>query len=291
MNKTNVGVVGNGVVGSATAACYRDYWINPCNPERLYEVRVFDKDPSRSTHTIREVLLCDVVFVCLPTPESDLYTEGTDLSHVEEFFHYVRGVHTNLVLRSTVPIGTTRRLRDEYDLPNLVHSPEFLTARTAVEDAANPRLNVLGDPDKDKKLDKTVVKIENGGARACAQLYHDRWPGADLCYVTSDESEAVKLFMNSFFAVKVAYWNEVRHLADRLELDYNAVREAVVAEGRVGGLHTHVPGPDGKFGFGGSCLPKDLAMLISQMDALDLQPRVCRAARDRNELLDRSRTI
>lgn len=287
MNKTKVGIVGAGVVGSATAAAYRDWTVEHPGPQESYhpyEVLVHDKDPARSTHTVGQVLLCDVVFVCLPTPGSDQYDEGVDLSAVEDFFYYVRGTATNFVLRSTVPVGTTRRLRDEYDLPNLVHSPEFLTARTAVEDAANPRLNVIGYPGN---VQPSHVRFSD-----CPyfRLLGGRFPNVPTTCVTSDESEAVKLFMNGFFAVKVAYWNEVRHLADRLRLNYDEVREAVVAEGRVGDIHTRVPGPDGKFGFGGSCLPKDLNMLIAQMDALDLQPGVCQAARDRNEILDRPRT-
>ena len=83
--------------------------------------------------------------------------------------------------------------------------------------------------------------------------------------MSSDESEAVKLFQNSFFAVKVAFWNECNQLASKLGLDWQVVMNAILADGRISPSHTNVPGPDGKYGFGGECLPKDLASLASQM--------------------------
>src|SRR6185295_12626375 len=113
-----IGVVGNGTVGRAVARTYLEY----------ADVLIWDIIPERSAHTLREVLAADLVFVALPTPQSEGGLRA-DLTALHSFFSRVRHSDTNLVLRSTTPIGTTRKLAEEYDLPCLVHSPELLTAR------------------------------------------------------------------------------------------------------------------------------------------------------------------
>lgn len=258
-----IGVVGGGTVGHATARCWMEF----------AEVRVYDEVAERATHQFKEVIESDVVFVCVPEGN----VEDVILKAVCERGHDA-AKSVNLVVKSTVPIGTTRMLAAKYELTNLVHSPEFLTARTAVEDAANPRVNVVG-------------YAGDRGGRALEGVYHDRWPGVPVWVMSSDESEAVKLFMNSFFAVKVAFFNECRALADKLKLDWESVRETMLADRRIHPLHTQVPGPDGKRGFGGACLPKDLKQLIGVMmehKDTNVFPHVCKAAHERN-IVDRRR--
>lgn len=261
-----IGVIGGGVVGKATARCFM---------EHAEEVCVYDAVKERSTHSVERTLNCDLVFVCLPTPTR---SDGSlDVSSIEAFFASVRDEAINFVLRSTVPIGTTRMLTDVYKLTNLVHSPEFLTARCAATDAQLPARNVIGDVD---------------ATRCCAvlrQLYFERFPGVPTYVMRSDESEAVKLIQNSFFAVKISFFNEVNFLCQRLGLDWYRVLAAVLADGRIAHSHTRVPGPDGKHGFGGACLPKDLAGLVHQMQSYDMDVRVTKAALDRNTA-DRERT-
>ncbi len=261
-----LGIVGGGTVGRATARCYIEH----------AEVRVFDILPERATHSLAEVMACDIVFVCLPTPQ----IEGSlmcDLVPIVKFFEQIDRSRANLVLRSTVPIGATRRLRAMYDLPNLVHSPEFLTARCAVTDAQLPARNIIGYPRADT--------LQYGGLE---DLYRHRFSGVPVHLMTSDESEFVKLAQNGFFATKIAYWNECRTLADNLDLDWDRVLSAVLADGRISHSHTRVPGPDGKYGFGGACLEKDLASLVSCIEQAGLSAAVTRAAYERN-LEDRDR--
>lgn len=264
-----IGVVGGGVVGRATARTYLEW---------AEEVRVYDVVPERCTHRLDFVLACDIVFVCLPTPQQKESLE-CDLSVVEGFFwEYGRwNPVANYVLRSTVPIGTTRRLAENYCLPNLVHSPEFLTARCAETDALIPSRNIIGIPGN-----------ADVAARELAALYRQRFPGVDYHLMSSDESEAVKLFTNAFFAVKVAFFNEINELACHLNLDWDSVREGILSDGRITANHTRVPGPDGKFGFGGTCLPKDLAMLAAALTPLP-NAGVVWGALHRNEV-DRRRT-
>lgn len=237
-----IGVVGNGVVGNATALAF----------SHAHEVRITDRIRSKETHQLSDVLECDVVFLCLPTPQEE-NSLVCDTSAIDGFFQYgipSRFKSVNFVLRSTVPIGYTRRMRETWNLPNLVHSPEFLTARTAVEDAANPTRLIVGSSELQPNCMSPVC-----------YLYEERWPNIHIHYMTSDESEAVKLFQNSFSAVKIAYFNEIRCLSDKLGLDWDRCLSALLAGGWINKMHTQVPGHDGKRGYGGNCLPKDIANL------------------------------
>jgi UDPglucose 6-dehydrogenase len=255
-----VGVVGCGVVGHATARSYMEFG----------EVRVFDVLKERRTHSLEETLACDVVFVCLPTPQAEGHLYA-DCRAVDDFFRLQQGSAAHFCLRSTVPIGTTRRLRERYDLPNITHSPEFLTARCAATDAQLPSRNIIGIPGPitDEKL-------------PLYDLYYERFPGVPILEMTSNESEAVKLVLNSFFAVKVAFFNEANTLAKKFGLDWERVMEGVLSDGRIAHAHTRVPGPSGGFGFGGVCLPKDLASFAAQLQSAGLRADVSTAALLRN---------
>lgn len=275
-----IGIVGNGVVGNATARAFAGY-----------DVRCYDAQPSRCTHALGDVLESDIVFVCLPTPQR-INSLACNLDYIHQFFANVRhrasfeygySQRVNYVLRSTVPIGTTKMLREKYNLPNLVHSPEFLTARTAVEDACNPTRLVIG----------TDGPIPIGCDDSCAcmlyDLYEEVFGGAGMeCMprifvMSSNESEAVKLIQNGFSAVKIAFFNEMRTLCDAHKMDWNRVLQTVLAGGWICPMHTQVPGPDGKRGFGGACLPKDLASLVSCLRDFELRNDVCSGAYNRNK--------
>lgn len=281
-----LGIVGGGVVGRATARAF---------VEHVDEVRVYDVVAERRTHPLDDVLDCSLVFVCLPTPQKPDSLE-CDLSRVDSFFegvscHGGNNRETNFVLRSTVPIGTTRRLCEQYGLANLVHSPEFLTARCALVDAQMPARNVIGSPLWGKEPRATAMGEDGAGCyQMLWNLYRRRFPGTMTYTMSSDESEAVKLFQNGFFACKIAYWNEVNALATKLGLDWQRIMDAILADGRICPSHTQVPGPDGRFGYGGTCLPKDLANLVSAFHANHLPPWVTNAALERNAS-DRQRTV
>lgn len=254
-----IGIIGGGVVGRATARCWMEYG----------EVRVYDVDARRSTHSEEDVLGCDVVFVCLPTPQRQGWLE-CDTSCLDEFFARHAGSAVNFVIRSTVPVGYTRAAAQAFSLPNVCHSPEFLTARCAVTDAQIPSRNIVG-----------FVSSSQCPAKL-AEMYQGRFAGVPVLTMLSDESEMVKLTLNSFFAVKVAFFNEAKSLADRLGVSWQAVLTGVLSDGRVAHSHTQVPGPDGKGGFGGACLPKDLASFTDSLLRRGLRADVCLGAAARN---------
>lgn len=268
-----LGVVGGGCVGHATARCFI---------EHVDEVRVFDVVRERATHSLDETLACDLIMLALPTPQKSDSLE-CDTSAIEDFFEArtLNGVrphaNANYVIRSTVPVGFTRRMASEYNLPNLCHSPEFLTARVAVTDAQLPARNIVGDP--------TPAKF-NSAAKILEGLYRLRFPGVPCIVCTSDESEFVKLMQNGFFATKIAYFNEMQQYAAANGLDWSVVLGAMLLDGRISHSHTKVPGPDGKYGFGPdtpqNCLKKDLANLITCIKGAGQTPHVTLAAHTRN---------
>lgn len=266
MKEITVGVIGGGVVGSATART----WL-----EHAKEVRVHDSMRERSTHTLVEVLEADVIFVCLPTPQTE-GKFGLDISAVTYFFSQekvtARMSGRLFVLRSTVPVGTTSTLRNAYKGMGLdiIHSPEFLTARCAQVDAQIPSRNVVGIPGYSSHITTLLT------------MYSMRFPGVQIHTLTSDESEAVKLFQNGFFAVKVAYWNEIQDLCRERGLSMTKVMNAILSDGRISPSHTQVPGSDGKFGFGGTCLPKDLSEVVVMSALNDDGFSVTEAALRRN---------
>lgn len=272
LKNMTIGVVGGGVVGQATARSLI---------EHVHEVRVFDTDPKRRTHYLNGIPDCDLTFLCLPTPQCSGTLE-CDTDTVERMLAHFGGLPHKLplVLKSTVPVGFTRQMSEKYGLPNLVHSPEFLTARCADADAAMPNRLVIGHTSQTLEFSPCGRKLET--------FYQQRWPGVPILTMTSDDSEALKLFTNSFFAVKVATFNEFRDFADKKGLDWEAIVGAMRMDRHINPAHTQVPGHDG-FGFAGACLPKDLASLVEQIhDERMPGPYVTLAALERNKY-DRQR--
>lgn len=234
-----IGIVGNGFVGNAVYQNLRD----------KVSCKVFDVDKNKSFNTLEEVLKQKFIFVCLPTPMRS--TGECDLSILDKFFDSLpKVVEGTFVIKSTVPIGTTKKFAQKY---NVIHNPEFLTARNAVEDFRNSERNVVG-----------------GNETLCNQFvefFAKIFPTIPSVITTSDESEAIKYFANSFLACKVAYFNKMYDLCQAVGMSYETVCSGVTSDSRIGKSHTQVPGIDNDRGFGGTCFPKDLNSLINQMEA------------------------
>ena len=240
--KLKLGVVGNGFVGGAVVNGFRT---------KECEVLVYDKDKYRSENTLDEVLECDFVFVCLPTPMTSALGGPVDLSIITSFFEDVvnnNQFNPTYIIKSTVPVGTTENINRLHEDIKVVHNPEFLTAINSIKDFKNP--------------DRTVV----GGTKPIIDdvsfLYEEFFPEAPVIKMSSGESELVKYAANCFLATKVMYFNLIHKICESKDLDYNNVSEGVIADRRIGKSHYEVPGPDGDFGFGGTCFPKDINGLI-----------------------------
>jgi nucleotide sugar dehydrogenase len=264
-----IGVIGLGAVGGAVLRGFAPF----------YPVRGYDIDELKTVNTLEEVLHCEIIFLCLPTPAGP--DGAADVSAIEEVLQQIVDSPTYrelpadpvFVLRSTVPVGTTTRLALKYHVW-LVHCPEFLSARTADIDFLTSTRVILG---AHGEVDWKPVE----------ELFTQRFPGITVLTMPPEESEFVKYFLNSFYAAKVTFFNEMRQLSDVLALDWDDVMRGVLSSPWVEKMHTQVPGPDGQFGFGGACLPKDtqaLAKMFQQnaVECLVLDAIIEQNARIRN---------
>ena len=260
-----IGVIGRGFVG--TAVEYGFSAQTGCDAE----LRSYDINPSRSTHTLEDTVNnSDVIFVSVPTPSNP---DGSmHLEILESALDAIKDVYQSnaiILIRSTVVPGTTRKLQEKYlDLP-LVFNPEFLTERSAKFDFINQSRFILGgDP-------KYTNKIAN--------LYKWRFGDSVPCIETNYETaEMIKYMNNCFFATKVSFMNEMKLIADKVGVDWNTAVDGFVRDGRIGHSHLAVPGPDGKLGFGGSCFPKDIQAIISLGSELGIDMNTLKGAWNTN---------
>jgi len=254
----NIGIVGNGFVGGATAQLSKN-------------VTIYDTDPSKSTHRISDLLVCDIVFVCVPTPSA---ADGSaDVSIVRSTVTTLqsRGLDSRrIVIRSTCPPGTAKSL-------GVSCMPEFLTERRAKQDFKENPTWVLGT-----ESNTTVTLIRTLLERAKKEL---RILSDDVYVVCANEAELIKYTKNTFLSVKVSFFNEIYRVCGACEADYETVRKIATMDPRIGSSHTYVPGPDGKFGFGGHCFPKDCKAFctFSNQDTSLVQTALERNVLDRSK--------
>jgi len=236
-----VGVIGNGFVGNAIYQNFKDKEI--C---KVYDVRV-----QRSYNTLEDTIDSDIVFVCLPTPMME--NGECDLSFITDFFTTVKITNENtlFVIKSTVPIGTTDNLCEKRKDLRIVHNPEFLTAVNAVEDFKNTDRHIIGGKQE------WCIQLRN--------LFVKYFPNTPVQIVKSKESETIKYFCNSFLAAKVTFFNNLYEICEKLDMNFDSVKDGVTSDKRIGISHTKVPGPDGQMGFGGYCFPKDINALINTL--------------------------
>jgi len=229
-----VGIIGNGFVGEAIAFAFSS----------SHETKVYDIDKNKATHPIDEVLKCDLIFVCVPTP---MFRNGRqDLSFIENVFkNATKG--PLYVIKSTVLPGTTENLINKYDL-DIIFSPEFLTERTAKLDMLTQSRIILGGNNKLTKIAK--------------EFFEKRFKNKNIIQTDSTTAEFIKYMNNIFFATKVSVMNEFKLISEKIGANWDDAIFGFASDGRVGDSHLNVPGHDGKLGYGGTCFPKDVSSLI-----------------------------
>ena len=264
--KQRIGIVGRGFVGSAV-----QFGFSP-NVGCDAEVRVYDVDPNKSTHTLEETInKSDFVFLSVPTPSNkdgsiniDILDEA--LNNINEVSEY-RNV---ILVRSTVTPGTTQKLQMKYIDLNLLFNPEYLTERNAKFDFINQSRFIIGSGEA------TISKMYSENL---ADLFRDRFGESTSILETNYETaEMIKYMNNCFFATKVSFMNEMYKVAEKSNVDWGQAVSGFVTDGRIGHTHLDVPGPDGKFGFGGSCFPKDIRAMIKHADGIGVDVNVLKAA-------------
>ena len=261
--KQKIGIIGRGFVGSAV-----EFGFSP-NTGCDAEVRVYDKDPSKSLNTLQEVVIhSDIIFLSVPTPSNSDGSMNLDivdsvLNDINEIYIENEYCPDNVILlRSTVTPGTTRNLQSRYPNLKLVFNPEFLTERSAKFDFINQSRFILGCGDSDLEMYQT---------EEVADLFRDRFgESISIIQTNFETAELIKYMNNCFFATKISFLNEMYQVAKKSGVDWDMALDGFVRDGRVGHSHMNIPGPDGKLGFGGSCFPKDIQAIINYGESLDL---------------------
>ncbi len=259
-----IGIVGGGFVGSATALLKCD----------AIDVIIYDLDPARCSPPgckREDLRSCDLVFVCVPTPAYDSGECNTII--VEKAIAGLKeeGIK-NIVLRSTVPPGTSDRL-------GVMFMPEFLTEANWKNDFYECKTWVFGCyTDEQQALLQNMIDLAQ---QAGSIRYNSTF------FTLRKEAEMIKYVRNNFLALKISFFNEIHSLCKKIGADYSAVREGVTFDSRIGQSHTDVPGYDGHYGYGGTCLPKDTSALLHFMTENDVESYIVKAAVLRNKTVDR----
>ena len=224
MDKVRVGIVGCGVIGSALKV-----WLEENNAG--CDIKV--SDPYKGYNDdLSEV---DIVFISIHIPTEDDNTQN--LSVLREIIRNLPDVP--IYIRTTLIPGTCDTLSKEFN-KRVYFLPEFLTERTAKDDFKIQPMVFCGDVELLKKV----------------------FVGKEYIVTTSMEAELAKYAHNVFGALKVTYFNGIYELAEKYGCDFENIRKAVFLSGYINEMHTAVPGPDGKFGYGGKCFPKDVNAFI-----------------------------
>ncbi len=234
--KPLIGFIGQGFIGKN----YADDFEN-----RGYKVIRYSKEPEYSGNK-DAISKCDIVFIAVPTPTTP---DGFDGSLVQSVVPLV-GKGKIAVIKSTVLPGTTKIIQKNNHDIFVLHSPEFLIAKTAAYGAANPERNIVGIPINSKTYKQKAQKVLSVLPEAPYQLICD-----------SNESELIKYGGNCFLYTKVVFMNMLYDYAEKMGCDWNTLADAISHDPRIGTSHMH-PKHDSGRGAGGGCFIKDFEAFI-----------------------------
>jgi nucleotide sugar dehydrogenase len=239
-----IGIIGKGFVGESI---YKSF--------KLKNIDTVAYDRFKESDTFEACLNAQILFLCLPT-EYDNSLKEYDKSIIIgvckllEYNNY-SGI---ILIKSTVEPNTTNKLAENFKTLNFIHNPEFLSAVTAFEDFHEQKHIVLGN------CNVPNIKLEQ-----VISFYKKYYPSANVSVCSSIESESMKIFCNSFYAVKVQFFNELYDLCKKTNMNYDIIKNLMLKNNWINPNHTSIPGPDGKLSYGGYCFPKDTNALLNYM--------------------------
>jgi UDPglucose 6-dehydrogenase len=257
-----VGIVGMGFVGGA---------IDHAMGQGI--CRIVAVDPAKGyLNTYKDLVDCEGVFVCVPSPQGD---DGTcDTSILEDVLDNLKKINYQgvIISKCTAPPDVYERLNDLY--PNLVHAPEFLTAANAVIDYMNGSFAIIGG--RVLAYQREAERLIRIGQQVL---------GDNVRYCSIGEASLAKYAINCFMSTKVVFMNELHQAASAMDLDFDKIAHMMKMDKRIGNSHMQVPGPDGAFGFGGACFPKDTSAMLKFAEEYGVGLNVLDAAVKKNTLL------
>ena len=264
-----IGIIGQGFVGNAVYQKFKNY----------YDVHTYDLDETKSNDSKENVIHQKYLFLCLPTP---MNTDGScNVDIIERELENIDLIADNqeviktVVIKSTIPPGTTQEWNKKYESLNIVFNPEFLTEANAVSDYENQTRIILGG------VRPATTQLK--------QIFSKVFPKAHIIKTDSTHAEMVKYLTNTFLSTKVSFANEMYSLCNKLNIDYDKVVEYATLDDRLGKSHWNVPGPDGDFGFGGHCFPKDLSAILYLSNELNTMNNVLSAVQETNNNVRKNR--
>ena len=259
-----LGIIGKGFVGSAVANGFDK------------DVEQFIVDPKHNNNTIEELVEFNpsVTFICVPTPVAEDGSCDTNIVKdvlIELSMRDYKGV---VVVKSTIIPDYLHEFKREFDL-KIVYNPEFLTEANANEDFKNPPFQVFGGKWKDCEV------VEK------AYLRHSSVRIVPTFKVDLTTASLLKYTINSWLATKVVFFNELYklHQSGSSAVGWEQFTDMLSRDERIGGSHMKVPGPDGDFGFGGHCFPKDTQALLKYAESKNIKLSVLKKATDTNSKL------
>lgn len=231
-----IGIIGLGTVGKAIAD----------TAFAVDATYIIDINPDKNNSSYKEILTADAIFVCVPSPMDE---DGSCNSLIlEETVSKLKGFTGTIISKVTAPPDVYKRLGNKF--PNLVYCPEFLREASAHRDLELTEWVVIGG----------TVKAYLREAERILRFCHSSIKKVELCSL--EEAAMFKYVVNSFLATKIVFFNEIKSLCDKSDIDYNSLKYLFELETRLGEKYFNVPGHDGSYGYGGKCLPKDVSAII-----------------------------